>query len=852
MPEYPALPLNPPLIRDRVTRPGPRPKLHGPGAGVQAGRLAPAFNRLNAAFEAERLALAEDPAALEPEQVLVLEVGGELDEFARAVRRIEGLEFLAEQLEDKIEPDEFVVLTGERVRPYVRQLFLVASDHRAWQELLRLWQRFKNGEAMPHGLTKFRDLFDRLRDLRPWEDRDRLERTGVLAAWQEELADVPDGDLVSFEVELWIRKDQQRRDAAIARLRTDLLEAGGELVDSVLIEEIGYHGVLGRVPAALLRQVLSEHQVRWMSTEGVRFFHAVGQIFAPALPDAELEAPVPVSPALPQGNPVIALLDGVPLANHGLLRERIVLDDPDGWEATTPAVRRQHGTSMASLILHGDLGADTTPLSTPLYARPVLTADAPAWVSDPREEFPRDRLPVDLVHQAVARLYEGDDPASPGVKAIVLAVGDSAQPFERFVSPLARLVDWLSFRYRVTFFIAAGNQLEPLSIPADTGLDDPQELQHELLCAIQRSAALRRLLSPAESINALTVGASHSDHAITPEDDRHDPIVTPDLPSPISPLGSGVGRAIKPDILLAGGRQMVRLEPAQDGHRLVTMPPSARPPGARVATPGLAGDLNATASATGTSVAAALGGHQAGQTLDVIAELRGEHENFPAEEYDSVLLKAAMVHGAAWGSAGIFIRQVQDDLNLDWSRDSVARFVGYGHVASHDILNGSESRITVLAAGSIPEGAGHAYKFPLPPSLSAQAVRRRVTLTLAWLTPINPFHRGYRRAALTLEPGGVENYGDLLGDRVEALKDSSRRGTVQHEVHEGASAVPYAPGSELELVVSCRAAAGALDQIVPYAALATIEVPEELALPIYQEVRQALRPQIPAARPRAG
>jgi len=67
----------------------------------------------------------------------------------------------------------------------------------------------------------------------------------------------------------------------------------------------------------------------------------------------------------------------------------------------------------------------------------------------------------------------------------------------------------------------------------------------------------------------------------------------------------------------------------------------------------------------------------------------------------------------------------------------------------------------------------------------------------------------------------------------------------------GERAVPFAPGSALELVVGCRASAGVLEQSVPYAALVTIEVPQGLGFPIYQEVRQALRAQVQAPRPRA-
>jgi Subtilase family len=809
---------------------------------------------LTDAFEAGRLAVAEDPAALEPEQVLVLEIAGELGEFVGAVQNISGLEFLADELdEDKVDPDEFAVIDQDgRRRPYRRELFLVASDYTAWQQLLSLWGRFQRNEQFPHGLTPFRHLFSRLRELRAWNDRDRLERTGVLRVWEQELAEVRDDELVPFEAELWLRRDEQRRATALSKLRADLRTEGGELVHSLVHEQIGYHGVLGRAPARLLKDAVARHEIRWLGTGGVRFFHAVGQMAAPTVADVESEplgrAP-PTSP--PAGRPRVALLDGVPLANHVLLRDRIVVDDPDGREATTPAARRVHGTSMASLVIHGDLGAEHVPLTTPLYARPILVVDAPAWVRDPREELPRDRLAVDIVNQAVARLFEGESAAAPDVRVIVLAVADAALQFDRFVSPLARLLDWLSFRYRVLFLVPAGNHLEPLDIPADTGLENPQELQHELLCAVQRSAALRRLLSPAESVNALTVGAAHSDDSFTvPEDDRVDPVVTPDLPSVISAVGSGVRRAVKPDLLLAGGRQLVRLEPsAQDGRRLVTIPPSARPPGARVAAPGIqAGTLAATVHATGTSVATAIGGHHAGHLLDALATLRALHgDALPGEDLDFVLVKAALVHAARWGTARAFVDQAQRELGRQRDREAVARIAGYGHANPSGVLVCDEHRVTVLSARRITEGEAHVYRLPLPPSLNASAEHRRVTLTLAWLTPINPFHRAYRRAALTLEPLGFK---DLLGNQSDLGTRGTHRGTVQHEVLEGRRAVPYAPGSSLELAVSCRADAGALDEAVPYAVIVTLEVPQGVALPIYEEIRQALR--VPVAVRAAG
>lgn len=53
----------------------------------------------------------------------------------------------------------------------------------------------------------------------------------------------------------------------------------------------------------------------------------------------------------PSGDPIVALLDGLPLENHDFLNGRLTVDDPDGWAAETPAADRHHGTNMASLLL---------------------------------------------------------------------------------------------------------------------------------------------------------------------------------------------------------------------------------------------------------------------------------------------------------------------------------------------------------------------------------------------------------------------------------------------------------------------------------------------------------------------
>jgi hypothetical protein len=449
-------------------------------------------------------------------------------------------------------------------------------------------------------------------------------------------------------------------------------------------------------------------------------------------------------------------------------------------------------------------------------------------------------LAVDVIHAAISRLFEGEAVA-PTVRVVVLAVADAVCQFDRFVSPTARMLDWLQARYEIVVLVAAGNHLGDLELRAELNFDDPQEVQHEILCALQRETGMRRLLSPAESINALTIGAAHADGSSYREDDgRIEPMLSPDLPSVLSAIGGGVRRAVKPDLLLPGGRQLLTRQPGDDGapHRL-SITATRRPPGVQVATPRRVGQLDATTYDTGTSPATGLSGYHAGHILDALDDLRERYGGAIAgPEFDAVLVKAALVHAARWGNANVFIEAACDEVAAGRGREVTARMIGYGLSEPSDVLICDEHRVTVVGAGRLAADQAHSYRFPLPPSLAAVTALRRLTLTLAWLTPINPGHRAYRRAALNVEPGGLPRQ---LVERGDVDQYGARRGTVQHDVLEGRRAVPYAPDRAIELVVSCRADAGELFGEAPYALIVSLEVAQGIGLRIYEEVREALR-----------
>ncbi|WP_457653269.1 S8 family serine peptidase [Rhodocaloribacter sp.] len=797
-------------------------------------------------MERRRIEIQDSAAGIQPELALVLETVGSVENFINAVRRIKGLEWLGEFDVDDIAPGEGFEDAKDPEKPLSGRLYLVMTDERALRQIQSLFDRWKQNPDtdFPYGLANLKRVFAHLRAIRPWDVQDRIAETGVLDNWRFRVAHGQ--DVVPFEAELWFRHDPKRRRQAEGVFRTLVEEVGGDIAGQCVLEEIAYHGILGRVPAGAVQTMLEQREVRLLQCDDVWYFRPVGQCAVPSYEDLREAQPlarsVPDSPTKPE--PLVALLDGLPLANHRLLDGRLIVDDPDGYEATYQAHERVHGTAMASLICHGDLDEKGAPSDRPVYARPIMQPRH-GFDGQFHEAIPEDVLPVDLIHRAVRRLFEGDGeeaPVAPTVRVINLSVGDSARLLDREMSAWARLLDWLAWKYNVLFIVSAGNHGNEivLDVPrADFQRLTDEERERAVICALASDTRNRRLLSPAETVNGLTVGALHADASTLPSYHQLiDPYARTGLPSPVNAHGPGYRRAVKPDILLPGGRQFYR-EKMGNTHSNATLEVASylRPPGQCVAAPGDAGQLDRTVHLRGTSNAAALASRAAMRLYDEVLEQLRTAYGVPAA-YDAVLLKTLLAHGASWGDAYAIYEAIlkNNHGNSRTFKNYVGRFLGYGPADLARVAACTDQRVTVLGYGALEDGQAHVYRLPLPPSLSASTERRRLTVTLAWITPVNPARRGYRIAHLWFDPKN-----GLAPTRLDADYHAVRRGTLQHEVREGHKAEPFQDGDAITLKVRCRADAGEIMEPVRYGLAVTLEVAEGVSLPIYQEVRDRLR-----------
>ena len=368
---YPLLVFPRPIPAERAKRGGGPNKINLPRPSDQARRLTPQFQRLQEALDRQSFVLRDNPLGLQPEQVLVLETIGSIDNFANVVRYVPGLEWLGESELHDIRPAHGFEDSKNADKDLRGQLFLVMSDQAALRQLRNLFNQWKNDPDMTfrRGLAPLKAAFLHLREIRPWGPEDRISETGIMEDLEARLQDGQ--EVIPFEVELWYRHDAQQREKAVSHLRALIASMDGEITQQCALHDIAYHAILGQAPRdhvlGFVRRRDAPEDIELLSFDGIKHLRPVGQCTVGPFDsstetDALPEAPIPGGPS---GDPLVALLDGMPLARHKRLEDWVDIDDPDGYEGSYLARERVHGTSMASLICHGGPGrrarADRTP-----------------------------------------------------------------------------------------------------------------------------------------------------------------------------------------------------------------------------------------------------------------------------------------------------------------------------------------------------------------------------------------------------------------------------------------------------------------------------------------------------------
>lgn len=732
----------------------------------------------------------------------------------------------------------------------------------ALKTLYALWKRYKSNQPFDRKstpkLTAWRDVFDNLHDVRPWGPADRLPQE-IVDAWQEDLEQAPK-ELHRIEIELWYRDNPKRQDAASKCVRAQVKALGGTVKDERVIDDICYHAILVELPAASLRQIMAEPVDGLSAVDEVMFLRTQTLVRIKIdFDDDDLLASTPIEAPPVEAEPIVAMFDGVPLVAHDLLRDRLRFDDPHNLAGRYGSVaEQQHGTAMASIILNGDCHAPT-PIPHRLYVQPV-TIPVGSY-----ERFPPERLTVHAMKEAIERMLEGVfgpdgtqiAPASaPRVRVVNLSLGDEKRRFAGVVSPWGRLLDHLAYKYRLLFLVSAGNIPDAIDFDNVTSFSELEDSATDrrmdlVLAAVFAHRGHRALLSPAEAINVVTIGARHSDNVNAPTSGARgiDPYHASALANVSSALGTGANRCAKPELLVNGGRERLQMRSSRDPVRVVPMDQPGSHFGIRAARPSLRGSLDESRNVSGTSPATALATNS---VLRIEEALRANSDFAVPEDMLAVVLKALLVHGATWDAdvAAKLKKLAADNGCSEWShqRVEISRFLGLGHPDIARVLANTHQRALALGWGSLEAGKAAPFHVLLPRTLSGRNEMRGLTATLAWLTPTHFRHSAYRHAVLDLNLRGLGKDGSHLGaEKVGAQPhdDLSDRGTVIHRRWAGSDPAIFIDKQGLEFRIGCRSPTKGLVGRVPYAIVVTLEVGVGSKIDVFTEVDVGIRTRVP-------
>lgn len=809
---------------------------HLPSYQLQERRIGPQMKCLSQTLESNKAILNSDIIGIDPEMVLVFEIVGSVNEFIRACQKI-GMEWLGDFDSIADADDDFYEVkndgTPNKDKQLSEKLYCTMTNHTSLKQMLSLWEQYCRGDfTFPTGMAPFKDVFSRLRNIRRWGVQDRFEETNVIDIWNELLASRPEN--ICFEIELWFRNSLKKRTESENVIREIIEKHGGKILKSSIYEEIAYHGLVAECPANEIKSMIDNNDHELINAEQIMWIRASGQVFSIST-EENSETIELTDEELPSNPPCIALLDGLPLSNHKLLQDRIIINDPENHEEKYQTTQRSHGTIMASLIIHGDLNNKISALNSKLYVRPIMQP-----VSPDREGIPHNELFIDVLHKAIKEIGE-DSELKKTIRIINLSIGNPNRPFIYTLSPEAKMLDWLSEKYNLLILVSSGNNAHRLDLDITEG--DLKKLSSKnknklLYDYLWNEQQYMKIFSPSESINAITVGALHFDFS-TPNNNPNtiDPISI-GYPALYSCFGGGFSNSIKPDCVNIGGRNIYSIFGVDNMQAKLRVCNNSkqRGPGLKSASP--YNGLTGTIFSCGTSNATALSSRICADLLLTLKSI--PNLNIPSA-YEATAIKTMFIHCCSWGELGADLSKNYVPQIARQQKKETLKWIGYG-VPTPDISSFcTDQRVTLIGYGSISQNQQTELIFPLPNCLISKAIKKRLTITLSWMSPIAPNNKNYRLAKLKFD---APNKDLIIKDSIDADDHSCRRGTVQHKIYEGQQASTFQEGSNLKIIIQCKKEEN-LRKNVKYVIMATLEVAEETHLPIYQEVASRLQVQTP-------
>ncbi|MFM0517840.1 MULTISPECIES: S8 family peptidase [Caballeronia] len=526
------------------------------------------------------------------------------------------------------------------------------------------------------------------------------DRTG--AALQQ--LGLPDDNSSIVDVELWPLDRRDERERMIAAFEELLRENEVEQLDSLNRESLVLFKI--RVSAPALAVLLSYRDVRLIDLPP-RFAFGLESIRLDINALPRIDPPADNAPS-------VCVLDTGLAAGHPLLAPAVG-DTQNFIVAGEDASDHDgHGTRVAGLALYGrvfDRLPDQFLPRLRLFAGKVFANDGQD----------QTRFVEKAVEDAVAYFHD-----HYRCKVFCLSYGDGNKVYDgRHVRGLAYTLDRLSRKLGVLFVVPTGNQ----SALPDNALEAFPAYLH---------AETFRLLDPATSLNAITVGGLAQfelDHQAQrfPERIESSPLARRNQPSPFTRVGPSIGGAVKPDFVAeAGNLAWHHLRRNISSQRLGV-----------VSTSRDFADGRLFDDAPGTSFAAPQVAHLAASLL-----------RFAPDASSDTLRALLGVHARVPGESSTLVPN-------DAARLAVA---GYGRVEDQHLFESQDHVVTLVGSDAIGLDHHHYYELALPEDFWGGRNRpREISVALAYSPLVKTTRIAYRAVKLSFNVVEADSLEQVTG-----------------------------------------------------------------------------------------
>ena len=331
----------------------------------------------------------------------------------------------------------------------------------------------------------------------------------------------------------------------------------------------------------------------------------------------------------------------------------------------------KHATFIASTIQYGNMLNNITVATSYRFK----FVDIVAIPNSDKDYGLTDSISEDDLMEIIEEVMEK---YSGSTKIWNMSLGIENKPCDGTMSDLGVFLDYIQDKYHVQIFVSSGNiNVLPLrNWPPQNGIGE-----HD------------RLISPADSVRAVTVGSV----ALFDSDSS---IVKYNEPSPFSRRGPGANYVVKPDIVDYGGNLSTSY--IIKGLGVKGMDPYGN-----------------IIEGNGTS-------YSTPRSLQKYASIYDE-----MVDPDLLLAKAMLIHSA----------RMKSRERLDERPDNI-KYYGFGIPSDNiqDILQCSEDNVTLVFKQKITQGSHlEMYDFPYPKSLiKNNKYIGEIGMTLAYLPPLDP------------------------------------------------------------------------------------------------------------------